>query len=175
MTTNIKTPIPVVTAILERKGRDGRILVYLQERWKPQVSPGYSGLWELPCGGVEPYENILDALKREVKEECGLIITNIVSNKHNRIYHPRANDRAYSCRPFICHGVTETRNGLPWLGFAFICQVKGRVKINKDEARNPSWFTIKDLRHLVAKMPDKIFPLHLPVLDYYLKNVVGKI
>jgi len=58
---------------------------------------------------------------------------------------------------------------LPWIGFAFICKVEGKVNINKKEARKPIWFTIDALRDLVTKEPDKIFPLHLPVLDYYLK------
>ncbi|NCP17414.1 hypothetical protein COZ84_03590 [Candidatus Kuenenbacteria bacterium CG_4_8_14_3_um_filter_39_15] len=169
MTTEIKTPISVVTAIIERKNRSGETLVYMQERWKPRVSPDYSGLWELPCGGIEPYENIFDALKREVKEECGLIITSIGSNRQNMVYNPRHNDKSYFFQPFICHGVTETRNGLPWIGFAFICKVEGKVNINKKEARKPIWFTIDALRDLVTKEPDKIFPLHLPVLDYYLK------
>lgn len=170
MITQIKMPVAVVTAIIEKKDKNGKILVYLQERWKPRVSPDYSGLWELPCGGVEPYENVVDALRREVKEECGLTITQIISNPRCEEYHPRHNDKSYYFQPFVCHGVTQTRNGLAWLGFAFICQAKGKIKINTKEARKPTWFILEELRHLVSRTPDKIFPLHLPVLDYYLKN-----
>lgn len=34
----------------------------------------YAGLWELPGGGREPLEKSVDGVKREVKEETGLIV-----------------------------------------------------------------------------------------------------
>ncbi|RPA90568.1 hypothetical protein L873DRAFT_1640424, partial [Choiromyces venosus 120613-1] len=37
----------------------------------------FPGLWEIPGGGVESYETILDAVVREVKEETGLVVSNI--------------------------------------------------------------------------------------------------
>ena len=37
----------------------------------------FPGLWEVPGGGVEPYETILDAVVREVKEETGLVVGKI--------------------------------------------------------------------------------------------------
>jgi 8-oxo-dGTP pyrophosphatase MutT (NUDIX family) len=37
----------------------------------------FPGLWEIPGGGVESYETILDAVVREVKEETGLVVGKI--------------------------------------------------------------------------------------------------
>ena len=35
----------------------------------------YPGLWQAVAGGIEPWESPLDALHREVLEECGLALT----------------------------------------------------------------------------------------------------
>jgi len=34
--------------------------------------------WDLPGGSREPNEDLIEGIKREVKEECGLDITNVV-------------------------------------------------------------------------------------------------
>lgn len=38
------------------------------------------GIWDFPGGGLEFNEDPVDALKREIKEESGLILTNIAKN-----------------------------------------------------------------------------------------------
>lgn len=35
----------------------------------------FEGMWEFPCGKIEPGESPEDALKREIKEELGIDIT----------------------------------------------------------------------------------------------------
>lgn len=51
---------------------DGRVLLLRRE-----AGDFLEGLWELPSGGVDPGENLIDALEREVAEETGLDVTGI--------------------------------------------------------------------------------------------------
>ena len=60
-------PIDVAVGILIRPGGD----VLLAQR--PAGKP-YAGYWEFPGGKVEPGEDLLDALKRELLEELGMTI-----------------------------------------------------------------------------------------------------
>ncbi|HEY9631374.1 MAG TPA: NUDIX domain-containing protein [Coleofasciculaceae cyanobacterium] len=38
-----------------------------------QTSPPEPGLWDLPGGGLEPWESLMEGLAREVREETGLV------------------------------------------------------------------------------------------------------
>lgn len=167
---NNTRPVSIISAILNKKGKNGETLIYLQERWKPKTSPTYSGLIEIPAGKIEEYENVYDALKREVKEECGLDIIKINNDFQGEIYEHNEIDKAFVFKPFICQQVLSTNNGLPWIGFVFLCEADGAVKINKIEARNPRWISMKELKTLIYDHPEKIFPLQVPVLKYYVEN-----
>jgi 8-oxo-dGTP pyrophosphatase MutT (NUDIX family) len=63
--------VPIVSAIIERD-RNGEKEILVQTRWKPDRDPHYSGTIEIPAGGMYRYENVYDAVKREVLEETGL-------------------------------------------------------------------------------------------------------
>ncbi|MFG2490516.1 NUDIX hydrolase [Streptomyces caniferus] len=51
---------------------DGRVLLLHRA-----AGDFMGGLWELPSGGVDPGEDLLDALHREVKEETGLPLVSV--------------------------------------------------------------------------------------------------
>lgn len=162
-------PRVIVSAILLRKN-EGAYKIFLQTRWKPDVSPMYSGMIEIPAGCVDSYENVYDTLQREVLEETNLRITSIIGDYQGDILQPRSGDRAFVFRPFLCQQALETQNGLPWVGFVFLCEVEGEMKMEDREAKDPKWVSIEELRELLAKNPEIIFPLQLPVLRYFAEN-----
>ncbi len=51
--------------------RGGRVLMLLRS----EACRNNRGLWTIPGGGVEPYERLEDAVRREVREETGLEVT----------------------------------------------------------------------------------------------------
>lgn len=59
----------VVGAVIER---DRRVLLL-----RRPADDFRGGTWELPSGKVDPGENLLDALHREVKEETGLTVATV--------------------------------------------------------------------------------------------------
>jgi 8-oxo-dGTP pyrophosphatase MutT (NUDIX family) len=159
---------PVVSAILQKKDKDD-LKIFIQTRWKPHIDSPYSGMLEIPAGGIDAYENVYDALKREVKEECGLDVVKIINDFQTNIDEPVLGDRAFAFNPFLCQQVLSTRNGLPWIGFVFLCEVEGEIKMQENEAKDPIWVSLDELEEILSTKPDKIFPLQLPVLKYYLK------
>lgn len=164
---------PVVSAILQKKDKEG-LKVFIQTRWKPHVDSPYSGMFEIPAGGIEGYEDVYNALKREVKEECGLDVVKIVDDFRSDIEEPAEGDQAFVFKPFLCQQVLSTRNGLPWVGFVFLCEVDGEIKMQKEEAKDPTWISLGELEEMINNNSDKIFPLQLPVLKYYLKWAKNK-
>ena len=74
--------IPAVGAIIVKMvGNEEFILV--QNR-KKNNGDGLDGLLEIPAGKIREYENIFEALRREVWEETGLHVTVIQGEENNR-------------------------------------------------------------------------------------------
>lgn len=162
-----KQPILIVSAILEK--RDGKeTFVLIQTRYKPAVSPLYSGLLEIPAGIVEAYENVYDALKREIEEETGLKLMKVLGNPPEATTQNRPSETNFVFQPFLCQQTLKTEGGLPWVGLVFRCEVSGVLKAQSAETRNPRWLSLSQLKQLIENKPETIFPLQYPVLKYYL-------
>ncbi|MBK9475906.1 MAG: NUDIX domain-containing protein [Tetrasphaera sp.] len=53
---------------------DDRVLLCRFSAPHPAVPDGADGVWAAPGGGVEPHENPIEALRRELLEETGLVV-----------------------------------------------------------------------------------------------------
>jgi len=47
----------------------------------------WTKIWEFPQGKIEPGENLMEALKREVEEETGIRNFRIIENFHKRTFY----------------------------------------------------------------------------------------
>lgn len=170
MTSDQLKPCAVVSAIIE-KTENGQRYVFVQTRWKPQASPMYLGMLEIPAGGIDSYENVYHAIRREVHEETGLAITRFIDDTQTPVIESRAGDTSIAFRPFICQQVLETNDGLPWVGFVFRCEAEGEIIMDPSEAKDPRWIAIDELDDILTKTPERVFSLQLATLRYYIDTV----
>lgn len=80
-------PVAATSAIIERLvGGEEEILLQVRHH---KEEPEYYGTWELPQGRIEGYENVYDALKREVFEETGLRVKKFRPDIKTRVFSPK--------------------------------------------------------------------------------------
>lgn len=170
MDANPQTPRAVVSAIIE-KIENGERYVFVQTRWKPDVSPTYLGMLEIPAGGIDKYENVYIAVCREVREETGLKITRFIDDEQTPVMESRPGDTSFAFRPFLCQQVLATNGGLPWVGFVFRCEAEGEIVMERNEAKDPRWITIEELDKILVETPEQVFSLQLATLRYYVDAV----
>ena len=157
--------VPIVSAIIERD-HDGEKEILVQTRWKPDRDPHYSGTLEIPAGGIHRYENVYDAVKREVLEETGLRVISFYPDIRTKTYAPKDDD-CFAFVPFCCQ--QQLKGGLPRVGFVFLCQVEDAEPVPQhEEVRDIRWMKTSELRTIIEETPERIFTLQLGVLDYYL-------
>ncbi|KKQ25754.1 MAG: hypothetical protein US41_C0041G0009 [Parcubacteria group bacterium GW2011_GWB1_37_13] len=164
-----EAPVIFVSGILERM--EGNVKkVFLQTRWKPKISPLYSGLLEIPGGRVNSNENIFDAIEREVKEECGLKIKTYRNFFQGKLLKVGQFEQSMVFQPFICQQILTKNNGKLWLGFVFVCEVEGEPRTQKGETKDPRWVSLEELEKLLNEQPEKIFPHQYQALKYYVES-----
>ena len=158
----------VVSAIIERD-RDGNTEILIQTRWKPERDPVYAGMIEIPAGGMDRYENVYDAITREIFEETGLHVTQFKPDIRSPIFSNQDAD-CFAFVPFCCQ--QQLKGGWPRVGFVFRCEVEDQEPTPRpDEVKDIRWVTKSELKEIITNTPEKVFTLQLGVLHYYLETI----
>lgn len=150
-------------AIIERK-RDGVLEILVQRRDKPYEG---STLIELPGGRVEEFESLLDALKREVREETGLEVW-YIEGQDSRIETNGADTSVECLRPFAAY---QTLHGpVDSIGVYFRCLADGHLLEAGDETRHSHWMAVSEIARLVKEDAGQFSFVDRAGLSFYLKH-----
>lgn len=156
---------PCVGAIIERNV-NGEKYILMQIRQK-EDGGATNGLFELPAGKIREYENIFDALRREVWEETGLRLTKIYGEEL-AVFSEIGNNTILSFEPYC---ITQNLSGAySIILHTFLCEAEGELLASSDETQDIHWEKVADICELVEKQPEKIFLMHVNALRKY----VGK-
>lgn len=157
--------IPVVSNVIQNKEK-GDIKIVLQTRYKPTIDPSNINKIEIPSGLIKKYELAHNAAIREAREETG-IITRISDTQTIKNRIRIGGEEVVVYKPFCCQ--QQLVGGRAYLSVGFISDfIKGNLRETKRETRNPRWVGIDEVKELIEKRPDKIFPLSLVILKEYL-------
>ena len=159
-----KFTVPCVAAIIEKIVNNEKYIL-IQTRQKEDVAET-NGMLELLVGKIREYENIFEALRREVKEETGLSITKILG-EDNQISNFIKGNEVISYTPYC---ITQNLSGAYSIILnTFLCEAEGELLTETNESQNIHWIKIEELKKILKNNPEKIFLLHINALQKYLK------
>jgi 8-oxo-dGTP pyrophosphatase MutT (NUDIX family) len=154
----------MVSAIIERINPEGEIEILLQSRMNSNDSV-YYGTLEIPAGHINKWENVYDTLAREVLEETGLQIIEVLGDEQTKVVSGNGQDAAFAFKPFMCQQYLRGQ-GWSWIGFAFRCHVAdGEIKAQPGETAKHQWIKLAQLQKMIEEDKSKFFTLQLPVLQ----------
>ncbi len=155
--------VPCVGAIIAREVGGARCLL-VQERRK--LGAGVeNGLLEVAAGKGREYENVFDALRREVAEETGMRLTRIVG-EDTAITRTENGYTIMSYMPFCT--TQNLSGGYSIILHSFLCEAEGEPLAQTDQTRNLRWMPLDECRTRLLNCPEDFYPLHLNALSLYL-------
>ena len=117
-----KFAIPAVGAIIIKHVGDEEFIL-VQNR-KKNNGDGMDGLLEISAGKIREYENIFDALRREVLEETGLQVTKIWGEDERQFLDVAGNKTIL----FTPYCVTQNLSGAYSIILStFLCEAEGKL------------------------------------------------
>lgn len=159
---------PAVGAIIETIIENKKYIL-VQERQKENGDVD-NGMLEIPAGKIREYENIFEALRREVKEETGLKVTKIFGEENTK--KSIINDHeTISFEPYC---MTQNLSGAySLILFTFLCTAEGELEVSTNETKNIRWVKNEDLRNLLKDEPERIFIMHINALKKYFNMITN--
>lgn len=155
--------IPAVGAIIVKRIKDEEFIL-VQTR-KKNNGDGMDGLLEIPAGKIREYENVFEALRREVWEETGLHITTIQGEEAGKFLDVAGNKTMM----FSPYCVTQNLSGAYSIILStFLCKAEGELLKQTNETENIRWMRRDELKEIVDNSPESIFLMHVHALRKYL-------
>ena len=150
-------------AIIERKTNQG-VEILVQERRKPKEG---RPCIELPGGRIEPFEGIIEALQREVREETGLELTHI-QGLAQRVETQGASTNLECLSPFA---VYQTLQGpVDSMGVYFRCQAVGEPLKSGDDTECIHWMPVEQIDLQLQTEPEEFSWVDRAGLIFYLSQ-----
>ena len=154
---------PGVSGIIEKNVNEIDCIL-IQERYKKDAV-AENGLLEIPAGKIREYENVFDCLRREIREETGLKLTEIEGEDRAVII----SSNGYKVLNYIPFSCSQNIEGYyPIMVQAFICRAEGELLDKSDESVNIRWMPLDELRSLINENPASLYPMHVETIRKYL-------
>ena len=149
-------------AIIERETPEGvEILLQIRDRAEEARQQ-----LELPGGQVELFEPLLETLVREVREETGLTVTEVL-DATNRVQYSQDGFAVECLTPFF---VYQTTGGpIDSVGFFFRCRAEGNLVAQGDGASGHRWMPVSVVQRAMATAPEQFTWLTGAALAFYLR------
>lgn len=157
--------IPGAGAII-LKDINGEKHILTQIRVKPHALYE-DGLLEIPAGKIRAFESIFDTIKREIKEETGLDVKEILGENLSSVYEGNSY-RVINFMPFSCS--QNLIGNYPIMVFVFICHADGELLPFSDESKNYKWTKVSEIRKLLESSPESFYPMHVDTLKKLVRS-----
>ncbi|MEF2247219.1 NUDIX hydrolase, partial [Paenibacillus sp. IITD108] len=143
---------------------DNEAEIVIQNRVKPNEPITI----ELPGGQVEPFESLIQALRREVKEETGLDLSEI-EGEDTRIVTEGRYFEVECMKPFAAY--QTVKGPVDSVGYYFRCKANGELLESGDDTTGVRWIKVTDLKELLENNPQNFSDVDRAGIQYYLKQL----